>query len=66
MFANAATGYCAERDGRFRIFRMGCECSGDGAMRTTVADLLCWNRVLRGNTLGIRDFDPASFPRFRN
>jgi hypothetical protein len=56
MFANAATGYCAERDGRFRIFRMGCECSGDGAMRTTIADLLSWNRVLRDNTLGIRDF----------
>ncbi len=56
VFTNAATGYSAEPHGRFRIFRMGCECSGDGAMRTTVADLLRWNRALRDNTLGIRDF----------
>jgi CubicO group peptidase (beta-lactamase class C family) len=55
VIAHAATGYTAESDGSFRVYRILPDCSGDGAMRSTTADMVRWVRNLRQDRLGIAD-----------
>jgi CubicO group peptidase (beta-lactamase class C family) len=53
VVARAATGYTAEPDGSFKVYRILPECSGDGAMRTTVTDMIRWIENLRDDRLGL-------------
>lgn len=47
-----ATGYARRREGGFRIAMSGFEQTGDGAVMTTVGDLLAWDRNFYESRVG--------------
>lgn len=62
MAAGMASGYDKARDGAFTRARFGIGTSGDGAIVSTITDMMKWSENFKTNRLRIRDF-PARLVR---